>query len=176
MSSLPLSAPISAGQRRLDLLPLLSAIGKGYPLSITLVSDNRGSNSQDKATAEFLAAVEKEHRELIAGLLKKFDVLSTLKDRLGRMEHAQKQMTLHAQGPELLQQRKEGPFGNTCLTSWIFQLSMALEICCPSSTAANTTFSIVSYKRGLSPGHYTQRQYKFALFASIMLGVKLWRQ
>jgi len=72
-----------------------------------------GDDDKVKASAESLAEAEKEHRELMAALLKKLDVLSSLEDRLGRIEHTQKQMSLHAQGPELLQQRKEGPLGHT---------------------------------------------------------------
>jgi len=57
-------------------------------------------DAKGKASAESLAAAaEQEHKELMAALLKKLDVLSSLKDRLGRIEHAQKQMTLHTQGP-----------------------------------------------------------------------------
>jgi len=66
-----------------------------------------------KAEAEAAAAAEKEHRELMAALLKKFDVLNTLQERLDRIESNQKQMVLHTQGSEILQQRKEGPLGHT---------------------------------------------------------------
>ena len=72
-----------------------------------------GDDDKGKASAESLAEAEKEHRELMAALLKKLDVLSSLEERLGRIEQMQKQMSLHAQGPELLQQRKEGPLGHT---------------------------------------------------------------
>jgi len=71
-----------------------------------------GDDDKSKASAESLAEAE-EHRELMAALLKKLDVLSSLEERLGRIEQTQKQMSLHAQGPELLQQRKEGPLGHT---------------------------------------------------------------
>jgi len=43
-----------------------------------------------KAEAEAAAAAEKEHRELMAALLKKFDVLNTLQERLDRIESNQK--------------------------------------------------------------------------------------
>jgi len=56
-------------------------------------------DTKGKASAESLTAAEQEHKELMAALLKKLDVLSSLEDRLGRIEHAQKQMTLHTQGP-----------------------------------------------------------------------------
>jgi len=72
-----------------------------------------GDDSKAKASAESLAEAEKEHRELMAALVKKLDVLSAVEDRLSRIELAQKQMALQAQGPELLQQRKEGPLGHT---------------------------------------------------------------
>ena len=72
-----------------------------------------GDDDKSKASAESLAEAEKEHRELMAALLKKLDVLSSLEERLGRIEQTQKQMSLHVQGPELLQQRKEGPLGHT---------------------------------------------------------------
>ena len=72
-----------------------------------------GDDDKSKASAESLAEAEKEHRELMAALLKKLDVLSSLEERLGRIEQTQKQMSLHAQGPELLQQCKEGPLGHT---------------------------------------------------------------
>jgi hypothetical protein len=72
-----------------------------------------GDEARNKAAADSLAATEKEHQELMAALLKKFDVLTALEDRLGRIEITQKQMILHSQGLELLQQRKEGPLGNT---------------------------------------------------------------
>ena len=71
-----------------------------------------GDEAKNKAAADSLAATEKEHQELMAALLKKFDVLTALEDRLGRIETMQKQMILYSQGPELLQQRKEGPLGN----------------------------------------------------------------
>jgi len=72
-----------------------------------------GDDGKKPATPESLAELEKEHRVLMAALLKKFNVLDTLAERLDRIENTQKQMVLHAQGPELLQQRKEGPLGNT---------------------------------------------------------------
>jgi len=47
-----------------------------------------GDDNKGKSSAESLAEVEKEHRELKAALVKKLDVLSSLEDRLGRIEHA----------------------------------------------------------------------------------------
>ena len=64
-----------------------------------------------KAAADAAAAAEKEHRELMAALLKKFDILDKLEDRLDRIESTQKQMVLNAHGPEILQQRKKGQVG-----------------------------------------------------------------
>ena len=72
-----------------------------------------GDDSKAKASAESLAEAEKEHRELMAALIKKLDVLSSLEDRLGRIEQAQNKLTLQAQGPELLHQRKDSPLGHT---------------------------------------------------------------
>jgi len=71
-----------------------------------------GDDGKKPATPESLAELEKEHRVLMAAL-KKFNVLDTLAERLDRIENTKKQMVLHAQGPELLQQRKEGPLGHT---------------------------------------------------------------
>nr|CAB3449583.1 unnamed protein product [Digitaria exilis] len=51
-----------------------------------------GDDVKGKSADASLAATEKEHRELMAALLKKFDVLNSLEERLGRMETTQQQM------------------------------------------------------------------------------------
>lgn len=70
-------------------------------------------DKKDKSSMESLSAAEKEHRDLMAALLKKFDVLDSLEERLGRMEATQANMLQCSQGPELLHQRKDGPLGQT---------------------------------------------------------------
>jgi len=87
-----------------------------------LVSDDQGSNAmaddaKGKASAESLTAAEQEHKELMAALLKKLDVLSSLEDRLGRIEHAQKQMTLHTQGPSSSSSARKVPSATRASTS-----------------------------------------------------------
>ena len=69
-------------------------------------------DAANKSAADATTAAEQEHRELMAALLKKFDILDKLEDRLDRIESTQKQMTLHAHGPDILQQRKR-PIGHT---------------------------------------------------------------
>lgn len=71
-----------------------------------------GDDAKNKSSASS-TDTEQEHRELMAALLKKFDVLNSLEERLSCMETTQQQMVLRSQGPELLHQRKEGPLGNT---------------------------------------------------------------
>jgi len=87
------SKPTSAGQGSQRSSPSVVSYRLGQPLAITLVSDVQGSDAmgddnKGKSSAESLAEVEKEHRELKAALVKKLDVLSSLEDRLGRIEHA----------------------------------------------------------------------------------------
>lgn len=71
------------------------------------------ADDDNKKAEASQASAEEEHKKMMAALLKKFDVLSSLEERLDRIESSQKQMILHASGPELLQPRKEGPMGHT---------------------------------------------------------------
>lgn len=61
-----------------------------------------GDDNKDMALANSLAAAEKGQWELMAALVKKFDVLTVLEDWLGRIESTQKQMVRASPAEPLL--------------------------------------------------------------------------
>ncbi|XP_044414962.1 vegetative cell wall protein gp1 [Triticum aestivum] len=71
-----------------------------------MVDDNAKSDSSGSKD-------DQETKALVIEILQKFERLEALEERLGRIETGQKQMILHTQAPEILQQRKDGPMGNT---------------------------------------------------------------
>jgi hypothetical protein len=77
------------------ILPLCSQLSAwGTPGHYIGISD-QGSyamcdDDKRKASAESLAEAEKEHQELMAALLKKLDILSSLEEHLGCIKLTQK--------------------------------------------------------------------------------------